>query len=55
VAEPALIGCAAGGVDDELHFNFTQATVPVQTSIFLTLQSPSFRCFVLGKLFSSIQ
>jgi hypothetical protein len=39
VAEPALIGCAAGGVDDELHvhFDFAGATVLVQTSIFFSL------------------
>lgn len=51
VAEPALIGCAASGVDDELHFNFTQATVRWQTSIFLTLQFPLFRCFVWRQFF----
>jgi hypothetical protein len=38
VAEPALIGCAAGGVDDELHFDFAEARVLVKTSIFFSLQ-----------------
>ena len=37
VAESALIGCAARGVDDELHFNFARAVVAVQTSIFFSL------------------
>jgi hypothetical protein len=27
VAEPALIGCVVGGVDDELHFDFAEATL----------------------------
>jgi hypothetical protein len=40
VAQLALIGCAAGGVDDALHFNLTQAIVMVQTSMFFCLHFP---------------